>query len=894
MKDKTKWFWFILAISFLCYAHLGSKDYLGFKVDKSEAADMREQDITVDISQVSYQDEIPVWVYDTDRFNFTITTDGTTAYDLSGKVAYFSCKQYLSDINYVFLIECDIDDATAGLCHADFTSTMLTTAGLYYAGIRVTESTNVIVSAWIAKLKALGVVDDGGDWTPPTPRTNYPTWTEANAFYAIKAPGHTNTYGIGKDDFGLRDVRVATPTETNQPVTKAYADAIAGATMDTIGQGPLNFRKITVAEYTNYNDAVTKLVGIEDNADVTDSNNVATAGAIMDSDFSVNGLMKRTGLGAYTNITDNSVNWNTAYGWGDHSTAGYADTSDIVEVSTEGLVLSMNFNSEDKIGSAGSETIFDSSTYNNHGLNSGATFGAANGFNNSGAFSFDGTNDYVDCGNIFTSAQTELTISAWIYADTFNYNGVDASTPIISNWNTYDVGNQKGYALEAFYANSTDDIRWRWTVCDGTDSAATPYDELSPAAFIAKYANKWVHIVSVFSGGSYLKIYIDGVLERTKTNNVSANITPNTTSKDWLGKEGRHGGHWNGVIDDVRIYNRALSADEISQLYKQKEEVKNPNISKYVFYSGDGSDQTVYWGLTNRYTKAEADALLAGKADTTGTSSNDFSFGDGADTDKTLSANTGAANPPRLKYNTTSDKWQYSNDGTNYTDIGSGGAGYTNLTQFVEQTANRIFYSDANGDVQELAFGTSNYVYKSQGASAAPIWAAESGGVSGSYSTPIPLSFFATSEAGSGSNNSCQVSFETNANQRVEIRGLSYETNVLQTAYAYTIPFTIGEYPLMADFSSWQTNAFSYTIRTTTTNIADNLINLYLCSGTNQTAMATNIVSTTADTELSGNILTNATINALGDTDSIWWRVEMQSKSTNACYLIELLVNYDK
>ena len=292
----------------------------------------------------------------------------------------------------------------------------------------------------------------------------------------------------------------------------------------------------------------------------------------------------------------------------------------------------------------------------------------------------------------------------------------------------------------------------------------------------------------------------------------------------------------------------------------------------------DNSDETNVQGvlddldasITNRYTKAEADARYL--------STNEIG---------SLTGGITITNDPSSVDDVPA--W----DGTNVVWKAQSGAGKTNLTQFVDQTNWRLFYSDGSGDVQELAFGTSNQVLKSQGASAVPTWGT-GGGVSGSYSTPIPLSFFATSEAGSGTNNSCQVSFETNANQRVEIRGLSYETNCLQTAYAYTVPFTIGEYPLMVNFASWQTNAFSYTIRTTTTNVADNLINFYLCYGTNQTAMATNIVSTTADTELTGQITTNATINALGDSSSIWWRVEFQSMNTNSAFLTELKVNYGK
>ena len=45
--------------------------------------------------------------------------------------------------------------------------------------------------------------------------------------------------------------------------------------------------------------------------------------AIQDADFTTSGLMKRTGAGTYTSTTDNSSNWDTAFGWGDHGSQGY-------------------------------------------------------------------------------------------------------------------------------------------------------------------------------------------------------------------------------------------------------------------------------------------------------------------------------------------------------------------------------------------------------------------------------------------------------------------------------------------------------------------------------------------------------------------------------------------
>ena len=45
--------------------------------------------------------------------------------------------------------------------------------------------------------------------------------------------------------------------------------------------------------------------------------------ALVDADFTTNGLMKRTADGVYTSTTDNSSNWDTAFGWGNHATQGY-------------------------------------------------------------------------------------------------------------------------------------------------------------------------------------------------------------------------------------------------------------------------------------------------------------------------------------------------------------------------------------------------------------------------------------------------------------------------------------------------------------------------------------------------------------------------------------------
>jgi hypothetical protein len=84
---------------------------------------------------------------------------------------------------------------------------------------------------------------------------------------------------------------------------------------------------------------------------------------------------------------------------------------------------------------------------------------------------------------------------------------------------------------------------------------------------------RWHHIAGVYDGTKAC-LYIDGVLSgpadlygRFATNNDPIYIGEESTNQMY---------GWNGLIDDVRIYSYALSAEEISELY-QSESVKTQN-----------------------------------------------------------------------------------------------------------------------------------------------------------------------------------------------------------------------------------------------------------------------------------------------------------------------------
>jgi len=73
----------------------------------------------------------------------------------------------------------------------------------------------------------------------------------------------------------------------------------------------------------------------------------------------------------------------------------------------------------------------------------------------------------------------------------------------------------------------------------------------------------------------------------------------------------------------------------------------------------------------------------------TGTSEDSFEIGDGTDTTKYIYANNGDANKPGLRYNYSTNKWEYSNDGTTWNTIGEG-IGINDVDDFTIKYSNNV------------------------------------------------------------------------------------------------------------------------------------------------------------------------------------------------------------
>src|SRR3989344_1477292 len=206
-----------------------------------------------------------------------------------------------------------------------------------------------------------------------------------------------------------------------------------------------------------------------------------------------------------------------------------------------GLVGWWSFDGKDM----GGVTAFDHSGQNNSGTLTG---GPSRTIGKIGqGLSFDGNDDVRGSGiNIANSA---FTISAWIKTSSFSN---DVYIAVGSENGLYDPNrDNKGLALQLTSATT---INYSFYANDHTVT-------------VSNMTGRWTHLVAVYTG-TQASFYQDGVQVLAPVAKGAFSGTSAWGIGSWESTSNTFGGYFTGSMDDVSIYNRALSGDEIKRLYK--------------------------------------------------------------------------------------------------------------------------------------------------------------------------------------------------------------------------------------------------------------------------------------------------------------------------------------
>ena len=176
------------------------------------------------------------------------------------------------------------------------------------------------------------------------------------------------------------------------------------------------------------------------------------------------------------------------------------------------------------------------------GNNGTPTNGPIFSSDNGGYFTFDGSNDQIDCGSSddFAFGTGDFTIEFWCNPDTVGTEGIisisSTGTNATTNWQ-FRYGSSK---VRWIYSSSSDIIS-NSTVSTG----------------------EWTHVVATRSGTT-LTLYINAVSEGTGSS--SANLSDNGTLR--IGCTRGQTNFFDGKISNVKLYKgKALTAEEVAQNY---------------------------------------------------------------------------------------------------------------------------------------------------------------------------------------------------------------------------------------------------------------------------------------------------------------------------------------
>ena len=195
-------------------------------------------------------------------------------------------------------------------------------------------------------------------------------------------------------------------------------------------------------------------------------------------------------------------------------------------------------------------TAYDLSGNNNDGTIHGATL--TNGVSG-GALSFDGNGDYVDCGSDSSLNITdEITIEAWVKLN--GWPPANDYANIVGK--TGGSGGNNDFSYMIYVVESSHSIRPHVRESDGN---IIWFDSTSINL------NTWYHIVQVADGNN-LRLYINGVEDSNSLKPYDGTIK-SIDGNVYIAHDTREE-YFNGTIDEIRIYNRALTLAEIQQNFE--------------------------------------------------------------------------------------------------------------------------------------------------------------------------------------------------------------------------------------------------------------------------------------------------------------------------------------
>jgi hypothetical protein len=209
--------------------------------------------------------------------------------------------------------------------------------------------------------------------------------------------------------------------------------------------------------------------------------------------------------------------------------------SSTTSTTINGLVAAYGFNEGQGL------TTADLSGRGNNGTISGATWAGATSGRFGNALVFNGTSNFV---NVADSASLDMTNALTLEAYVF-------PTVAPTGWRTIVAKETAGGLVYFLHANDNTNRPFMGFTQGGA--------ERNVSAVAALAVNVWTHLAATYDGANQ-RFYVNGTQVSTRAQTGAIDVS---TGSLRIGGTAAYGEFFQGRIDEVRIYNRALSAAEI-------------------------------------------------------------------------------------------------------------------------------------------------------------------------------------------------------------------------------------------------------------------------------------------------------------------------------------------
>ncbi|MHC4526916.1 MAG: LamG-like jellyroll fold domain-containing protein [Planctomycetota bacterium] len=188
------------------------------------------------------------------------------------------------------------------------------------------------------------------------------------------------------------------------------------------------------------------------------------------------------------------------------------------------------------------------------GSNDGTVYGAQwdTGGHIDGALSFDGDGDYINIGDD-VKPSLPISVSMWIEPNSLGTN------QFLFENDEYNGSNY--YGIWA-YIKDTNAI----SIAYGDGGSPASWNRRSKVSSSTVSPSEWQHIAFVISGATDMDIYINGA-DAGGTYSGTGSALAYSSASGNIGSRAGSSYFFDGSMDDVRVYDRALSGEEIDQLY---------------------------------------------------------------------------------------------------------------------------------------------------------------------------------------------------------------------------------------------------------------------------------------------------------------------------------------